>query len=336
MVTFRFYLVSIVAFFLALSVGVVLGSVLDDGISNSLKDRLESVETNLNDTVGAMDQKNRDIANHEKFESEAEQFLVEGRLKETTTLVVAESGLQAEPVQELVDQLRVAGSNTPGIVWVDKSWTPTSEKFLARVATALGVDSVPHRKAAATLWTAVLDDLQGESASGHGGTTTTSTPTTTAAPGGTAVATQPVDIVNSALLATLSEQSILKFQLVDGDNPTGGGVLNIVLITGADSALNEPGSAVAALASVSGTREVPTVLAEQRANDDKTTDNRGELINKAADERVRSSISTVDDIDIVPGRVATVLALQQFKDGKTGSYGFGKGADSVLPKWPGL
>ncbi len=344
MVTFRFYLVSIVAFFLALSVGVVLGSVLDDGISNSLKDRLDSVETNLDETVGLIDQKNREIADQDRFATESEQYLVEGRLPETTTLVIAESGLDGEPIEELVEQLRVAGSNTPGIIWVDKSWDPTSEKFLSRTSTALEVDSVTQRRVESLLWQAFLDDLLGQTGTGGSSTTTTTaageaTTTSTLATTTTAVAPgagDVVDIVGSALLDSFAEQSILKLQLVDGDNPTGGGALNIVAITGADSEIQEPGSAVAALASAGGSREIPSILAEQRGKDDKTAGDRGEIISDQIDDRTRSLISTVDAVDVVAGRVATVLALQQFEDGKTGSYGFGKGVDSVLPKWPGL
>ncbi|MGB3410104.1 MAG: copper transporter [Microthrixaceae bacterium] len=350
MVTFRFYLVSIVAFFLALSVGVVLGSVLDDGISSSLKDRLERVEANLDETVGVMDQKNRDIADHEKFAAESEQYLVEGRLEGTTTLVVAESGLNGAPIEEFVDQLRVAGSNTPGIIWVDKAWDPTSEKFMSRLASGLGVDPLPHRRVASTMWESFLDELLDETPAGSDSTTTTvdqqettttvettttgETTTTAPTPGGPADAA--VNIVDSALLKSLEEQSILELQLIDGDNPVGGGILNIVAITGTDSELGDPGSAVAALAAAGGSRQIPSVLAEQRSNDDKTDDERGALISDLVDDRIRSTISTVDDIDVVAGRVASIIALQQFKDGKTGSYGFGGRADSVLPKWPGL
>ncbi|MGB6058239.1 MAG: copper transporter [Microthrixaceae bacterium] len=348
MVTFRFYLVSIVAFFLALSVGVVLGSVLDDGISSSLKDRLERVEANLDETVGVMDQKNRDIADHEKFAAESEQYLIEGRLEGTTTLVVAESGLNGAPIEELVDQLRVAGSNTPGIIWVDKAWDPSSEKFLSRLSSGLGVDPLPHRRVASTMWELFLDDLLKETAAGSNSTTTTSTttvdqpeatttpePTTTApTPGGTADAA--VNIVDLALLKSLEQQSILELQLIDGDNPVGGAILNVVAITGRDSDVADPGSAVAALAAAGGSREIPSILAEQRSKDDNTDDERGTLIRDLVDDRIRSTISTVDDLDVVAGRVASIIALQQFEDGKTGSYGFGGGADSVLPKWPGL
>ena len=57
MVTFRFYLVSTVAFFLAMAVGVVVGSVLDEGLVTSLENRLDTVEANLDETAALIDDK---------------------------------------------------------------------------------------------------------------------------------------------------------------------------------------------------------------------------------------------------------------------------------------
>ena len=45
--------------------------------------------------------------------------------------------------------------------------------------------------------------------------------------------------------------------------------------------------------------------------------------------------STVDDLEMVAGRVATVLALAQIREGVVGRYGYGDGVDGVLPPWQG-
>ena len=42
----------------------------------------------------------------------------------------------------------------------------------------------------------------------------------------------------------------------------------------------------------------------------------------------------VDDVDLEAGRVAVVLGLDAAADGETGRhYGYGEGADAVLPAW---
>ena len=44
-------------------------------------------------------------------------------------------------------------------------------------------------------------------------------------------------------------------------------------------------------------------------------------------------VSTVDDLDLVQGRVAAVLALQELADGVVGHYGYGE--RSVVEPPPG-
>jgi hypothetical protein len=59
---------------------------------------------------------------------------------------------------------------------------------------------------------------------------------------------------------------------------------------------------------------------------------RGEFIRGVRnDERLRGSVSTVDDGDIWAGRTAVVLALNALTNGTVGQYGVGEGADSVFP-----
>ena len=104
MVTFRFYVVSIVAFFLALAVGVVLGSVLDERIADSLQDRLDGVEASLDETVAAIDDKNEEIERLERYIEASAPFAVQGRLSGTAGLVVAETGVDGAAVEDQVDR----------------------------------------------------------------------------------------------------------------------------------------------------------------------------------------------------------------------------------------
>jgi hypothetical protein len=46
-------------------------------------------------------------------------------------------------------------------------------------------------------------------------------------------------------------------------------------------------------------------------------------------------VSTVDDVDLVQGRVSVVLAIADAGESKVGHYGYGKGADRALPSWAG-
>jgi hypothetical protein len=51
-----------------------------------------------------------------------------------------------------------------------------------------------------------------------------------------------------------------------------------------------------------------------------------------ADAEARSTVSTVDDADTVPGGIATVMGLREAMRGHVGHYGYAPGADSVIPE----
>ena len=51
-----------------------------------------------------------------------------------------------------------------------------------------------------------------------------------------------------------------------------------------------------------------------------------------ADDRMLDTVSTVDDAETVPGRVAAVLGLRRAAQGRVGHYGTGPGAEDVVPQ----
>ena len=57
------------------------------------------------------------------------------------------------------------------------------------------------------------------------------------------------------------------------------------------------------------------------------------LANVRDDETLRVRLSTVDDFDIVEGRVASILSSADLGRGVSGRYGFGAGAEAPMPAW---
>ncbi len=49
------------------------------------------------------------------------------------------------------------------------------------------------------------------------------------------------------------------------------------------------------------------------------------------DEDLRARVSTIDDLELAPGLVALVLALEHGAGGQYGHYGLGEGAQALLP-----
>ena len=337
MVTFRFYLVSIVAFFLALAVGVVVGSVLDEGISNSLQDRLERVEANLDDTVASIDDKNREIEQLERYAEASAPFAVQDRLVGTSTLVVAESGVDDGPVEDLVVQLRRAGAHVPGIVWLEPRWSLGEDEDKDRFAEIVdGADlSVDQLHDAA--WSELLSTSAPD---GEDPVTTTTVlgedgeplPTTTEVPD----VGEPLDVFEDPMLVALADAGFLRLVEIDGDDAVGGEELGVIAVTGTGSDLSVPGAAAVDLVEQSSALEVPSVLAEIYLDDsreDEDAPERGVIVRTAAEDST-ARYSTVDDLDLVAGRVASVLALDDQRHGLVGRFGYGPDVDGVLPRWP--
>jgi hypothetical protein len=59
---------------------------------------------------------------------------------------------------------------------------------------------------------------------------------------------------------------------------------------------------------------------------------RGEVILTQLDD-AREGVAVVDDAETPEGRVAAVLALHEVGAGRVGHFGYGDGADGVLPAW---
>ena len=341
MVTFRFYLVSIVAFFLALAVGVVLGSVLDGGISDSLKDRLARVEANLNETVASIDDKNIEIKDLQEYVDASAPFAVEDQLPETTAVVVIEPGIELGPVQDLVLRLRQSGASVAGILALEPSWNlkkKADREQLAQIAESADT-SVAQLQGA--VWSLILRPAEAESANASSTTTTTTLaagqdPSSTV-PVTTSVPAPSLDILNNAVLKQLQEAGFVKLLNVDGTDGAGGQRLSLFVVTGTNSSLEKPGTAAGELVEAASALKIPTVLAEifvPAPPEQENPAQRGDILRSAVAGR-ELTISTVNDLDLVAGRVAAVLAAADLQKGTSGNFGYGPGVDGVLPQWLG-
>jgi len=340
-VTFRFYVVSTVAFFLALAVGVLVGSVLDGRIADGLQARLDRVETSLDETVDAMDAKNVEIDELSRYVEASAPFAVQGRLDATSTLVVAESGTDTPAVEDLVRRLRESGSRVEGIVWLDPRWDLSEADDLLAAAGLVDADRADPVTVRDAVWSRLLELTGAIEAPGttttDPSTTDTTTDTTTAPTDPTSTTTIPASplLFDATPLADLEDAGLIRLQVIDGGDLSAGGELLLVAATGAGSAMAEPGVLAIELVRFAGDAGVPSVLAAAAAEvDPGEQSDRGAVV-AAAVEQGTVRFSTVDDLEIIPGRVATVLALADARQGLFGRFGLADGVDGVLPAWKG-
>lgn len=304
MVTFRFYLVSLVAVFLALAMGVVVGSTL---IDRAIVDRLDRSVDFVSNRLDRQRDENAELREElqrlEDYADRTAPTVIDGALDGGAVAVVAERGVDADVVEAAVAMLQQADGAVPGILWLEPGWTLAEEGDRARMAEVLDVPDNGPGRLRDRAWGRLVTALQGGSVQGD--------PLQDLAEGGF-VSYQDVGEVESGVgaLAGVGEQ--------------------VVLVSGPDSQLGPELTVAMGRGLVRA--GVPAVVAEawQQSDDGPARGTVAALVRDQDD--LADAVSTVDDLDLVQGRVATTLALADLRSGVRGHYGYGDGADRPLPE----
>jgi len=319
MINFRFHLVSLVAVFLALAVGVVMGStVIDQAIVDGLRSQVDRIERKADREAAENDELRLAVAQLEGYADGVGGFAVAGRLEDVPVVVVAPRGVDGETVTALVELAQQSGALVPGILWLEERWRLESEDEVDALAEVLGVVS-PRRTT--TVRRDGLDALAERLAAGSA-----------------LAAAAPDEPSAGDLLERLADAEFIELEQV-GEQTTsvdlaqfpGAGARAVFVGATAFApeamAVVEPG--VRALRGA----EVPTVLASvHEEGDEDGAPSRADTVGLVrGDDRLSGAVSTVDDLDLRQGRVATLLALVGLADGVVGHYGYGDGASAPLP-----
>jgi hypothetical protein len=306
MVTFRFYLVSLVAVFLALAMGVVVGSTL---IDRAIVDRLDRSVESVSDRLDRQQDENAELREQlrelREYADGTAPAVIEGELDGGAVAVVAERGVEPEVVEAAVAMLQQAEGTAPGILWLEPGWTLREDGDRARLAEVLDVSDTGAGRLRDRAWGRLVTALQGGSVQGD--------PLQDLAEGGF-VTYQDVGEVESGVeaLAGVGEQVVL----VSGPGSQLGPEMTLSLGRGLVRA------------------GVPALVAEAWQEQDEGPA-RGTVAGLVRDQDdLADAVSTVDDLDLVQGRVAAALALADLRSGVRGHYGYGSDADRPLPERP--
>jgi hypothetical protein len=309
MINFRFHIASLIAVFLALALGVVMGStVIDRAIVDGLRSRIDEVEKKANEQRDRNDELQQQLDALNVYSAQSATYAVRNQLTDQPIAIVAERGVDEEQVQAQVELLRAAGAVVPGILWLEESWNLTDNgKSADALRTALGSNATSDR----ALREEGISALSRRLAQGP------------AVPGEPDV----IDALAKAGFVTL--EGVGDGDVSAASFPASGS--RALLLGGPESAIVAR-TTMRDMAEALVGASTPTAVGEIDGED---TTNRGVWLAPIRnDDRLRAAVSTIDDVDLVEGRVAATLALAGLGRGVVGSYGTGAGADSAVPTLP--
>jgi hypothetical protein len=333
-INFRFHIVSLIAVFLALAVGVVMGSTVIDKVTvDQLRTQLDRVEKKDDAVRTANEELGKEVAALQGFIDQAVPLLNGRRLAGANIAVVAIRGADGGAVRATVETLRNAGARVPGVLWLEPAWTLSDHDGADKLAKALAVP--PAFTTAPTTGTvATTTTAKGARAS-----------STTLPPAVESLRSQGLRELAARLVkAPRSTADVLGalqdngFVGVDGEGqptPELSSIpllnMRVVVIGGNDE--RKISQAVAApFVTALSEDGAPVVFAEAfRAAGKAFT--RGDVVDDVRrSQTLAAKIPTVDDVDTVQGRTALVLSLEEFARGVVGHYGTGRGAKRQLPQ----
>lgn len=308
MVDFRYHLVSIIAVFLALALGILVGTTALNGeLLDNLKGSIDTLTTDKRTLEGTIGQLRQQAGSDEQLVDQIAATAVTDRLDGRRVVLVNAPGATAALGEALVPLLEAAGATVTATVQLrpdllDPAKAPVLDELLAQVdpgGEAAG--AAPVQRAATELAEALLVPSAGASRDSSG----------------------------------VLEEFVGR-DLVDLDEELPQPADLSVLVAG-DPVVSEdpevPAARARALLSLATALDAAgdgAVL----TGAEPSTEEGGALQALHQDGALSERVSSVDALDRPQGRLGVVFALVEQADGGAGRYGTGPGNEGPLPALP--
>ena len=144
MISFRYLIVTLVAVFLALALGVLAGTtVLDQGLVSTLKAQTHAAERRATAAQGDLAAASTTVSQLQDLIGQAAPFLVQNRLNGQRVVVVTYDGSDPTARNEAVSALQDAGANVLATLSVTARMAATDPSSRTELAGVLGVPVPP-------------------------------------------------------------------------------------------------------------------------------------------------------------------------------------------------
>ena len=309
MISLRSHAISLAAVFIALAIGVALGSgLLSNTLLSGLRDDKQELQNQINGLTDEKNALNEKLGAADEFDAVMSPRILRDTLTGKAVVVFRTPDALDDDVDAIGRLVGDAGGTVSGTIALSQQFVDANaaEKLLSVV-------NSPIVPAGRQLSTALVD--QGSQAGDLLGITLLRDKN----PAVPAVD----DTQRDTVLATLRDTGFITY----GSERIGLADAAVIVTGGAlgDGAGNQ-GATVARFAAGLAPHGVGTVVAGR----DGSASGTAAIAVTRSDTALTGAVSTVDDVDSQSGRITSVLALNDLIDGgRPGQYGTGRGAASV-------
>lgn len=309
MIDFRYHLVSLIAVFLAIALGIVIGTTqLNGPILDRLEKQVDALEQDKRSLEDSTRTLQSELDTSDEFETALAPALVDGALAGSSVLlVVASPEVESDDVEEVSALITQAGGSIAGQISLTPAYTdPSSESSLLSYATGSGLPAgvtLPDVDDAGQLIGSLLAQVLMVPPGGVAPDTAATSSVLAGLPALEVLTTDSdsVSPANVALVLTAGEFT--------GEQAAERNETLVELLTALDAA----GSGVVVAGDAASAREGGLIGAVRE------------------DPDTSAAVSTVDNLGSPAGRISTVLALRAETEGTSGAYGTGEDTQPVPP-----
>lgn len=370
MINLRYHIVSITAVFLALGIGIAMGSsFLSDAAIDQVDRNIQSTREEARAAREEAAELREELA---ELEARSAELLEQGaarlfrdHLEGVPVVLVTVGGVDEDSLELLRTALASSEAQFEGTLTITGDVTvPDGAVDTLRVLLDADEDT-SAAELRARLVAAVADELLAAAASpaeegeggeggdpgdgGEGGTTTSTTapgdPGTTtpaevppAVPGDTTTTTAPEEAeepFSPDLLRSLVSEGVMDYEPAPGGLPIEEALADpghrYVVVSGPDADVADTQFLHPLLRALTEDGPAPVVVASASVGEEAEATRASVVAPLLEDEQLADRISTVDDLETIGGIAAVVLALDDLGIDRRGHYGIGPGAESQLP-----
>jgi hypothetical protein len=317
LIDFRYHIVSIIAVFLALALGLFLGSTtLQSTVTRNLHHQADAVTSQNRSLQADNHQLSTELSDEQALLGLVGPYAVQDRLTGQSVAVVSAPGVNSDDRKAVETALQQGGATISADVQLQSAYLdPTQDALLGGLASQLSLPRhpLPPGTGSTQVSSELADVLTGR-------------------PGHKPVSKAHVD-------ATLSALSDGKFISVSGSPPTHPASLAVLLVPAPSSSVSATtaqaqNAILLALAQQLQHSTTGLVVAGRTPSPPVAG---GMLAAVNSDSGLSKTVSTVDlastdvDQDAMAGRIAVVLALADSAGGKRGTYGLGQNPPVPTP-----